>query len=355
MAIPQELLESLTALNRREGSTLFMTLLAVFKTLLYRYTGCEDVVVGTGIASRKSVEVENLIGFFVNHLVLRTRFSGKQTFSELLAMVRETAIAAYTHQDLPFEKLVGELQPERSLSRSPLFQIMFMMQNVPSTGLHLHGVTARPLMTTNSTAKFDLTMYVIPAGDGLGVLLEYNTLLFDTDRMTRLLGHFQSLLQFVATDAEQQICDLPLLTAQERFQLLVEFNDTNSIETSAVCVHELIAAQAERTPDAIAIEFDGAQLTYREMNRRANQLAHFLQRSGVGPDVVVGLCLERSPEMVIGILGILKAGAAYLPLDPALPEQRLSFILEQARVSVTLTQQTDSASVASGDDYGDLP
>jgi len=339
IVIPQKLSEKLTALGRRERCTPFMTLLSVFKTLLYRYTGCKDLLVGTGIANRKSVEVESVIGFFVNQLVLRTQLSERETFRDLLHDLRDTTLGAYVHQDLPFEKLVEELQPERSLSHTPLFQVMFMMQNMPSRSLRLGDMTLRPLKMINETAKFDLTMFVIPLQEGMAVTLEYNSVLFDADRISRMLGHFQSLISAVASNPEQRLCDLPILTEQEHLQLLVEWNDTHCENSEIINVGERFSEQTKLTPDSVAVEFDGARLTYRELNSRINQLANFLRRQGVGQDVVVGVCMERSIEMIIGILGILKAGGAYLPLEPTHPEQRLSSILREAEVSIVLVQQ----------------
>jgi amino acid adenylation domain-containing protein len=336
--ISEELTAKLIKLSRRAGTTPFMTLMAIFKTLLYRYTGVEDNVVGTGIAERKSVELERMIGLFINQLAIRTRFSGQQTFAELLRDVRDTSLAAYAHQDLPFEKLVAELQPERSLSRTPLFQVMLTMQTAPGTRANLTDVQARLKTKAGGGAKFDLTMHVIPTATELRLILEYNTVLFNEDRIARLLGHFESLIEAVTTQPEQRLCDLPLLTEKERSELLVEWNDTAAPHPIDVSMNELIETQTERTPDVIAVECDGATLSYRELNCRANQVAHFLRALHVGPDVMVGICLERSLEMIVAMLGVLKAGGAYVPLDPAYPAERIEFMLDDTEAPVLLTQ-----------------
>jgi amino acid adenylation domain-containing protein len=337
--VSEELTSRLVALSRKSNATLFMTLMAVFKTLLYRYTGCEDNVVGTGIAERKSMELERMIGLFVNQLAIRTQFSGEQSFTKLLADVCDTALAAYAHQDLPFEKLVAELQPERSLSRTPVFQVMLMMQTAPGFASQLANVKARLQNRTGGGAKFDLTMHAIPTGGELRIILEYNAILFDATRIERMLGHFHSLLEAVTQQADQRLCDLPLLTASERAQLLREWNDTDAQPQRDLCIHQLIEAQAEQTPDRIALEFHSAKLTYYELNRRANQLAHFLKGLSVGADVMVGLCVERSLEMAVAMLGIMKAGGAYVPIDPAYPAERIAWMLDDTAAPILLTQQ----------------
>ncbi len=340
LVLSKPLTEALKTLSQQEKVTLFMMLLAAFQTLLYRYTGQDDIVVGTPISGRNRAEIEGLIGFFVNTLVMRTDLSGTPSFREILNRVREVALGAYTNQDLPFEQLVEKLQPERNLSHTPLFQVMFQLQNTPTTTLDLPGLTLSPLEFDKKTAKFDLTLVMVEIKQGLMGTLEYNTDLFNADTITRMLGHFQTLLEGIVANPEQQICDLPLLPKTEQHQLLVEWNNTqtNYIQNKC-CIHELFEAQVERSPDAIAVIFEDEQLTYEELNHRANQLAHYLRSLGVKPEVLVGICVERSLEMVIGILGILKAGGAYVPLDPAYPKERLAFMLEDAQISVLLTQQ----------------
>ena len=338
--VSAEVCAQLKRIGRAEGATLFMTLLAAFKALLYRYTGQEDLVVGTPIANRNRADIEAMIGFFVNTLVLRTQVRAEMSFVELLRGVLQVTLGAYGHQDLPFEKLVEELQPERNLSHNPLFQVMFALQNVPTMGtvsIQSAKHSDRPQITTDM-AKFDLSLFMIEKESGLAGEVEYNLDVFDAQRIDRLIGHFQQLLGGVAHAPEQRLSELPLLTPAERHQLLVEWNDTETPVTSQ-CVHQLFEAQVERTPAAVAVVCDGEELSYTELNRRANQLAHYLRRRGVSPEVRVGICLERSLEMVVGILGILKAGGAYVPLDPSYPRDRLSYILNDAQVQVLLTRQ----------------
>lgn len=337
--LPRWLSAALEELSRQEGATLFMTLLAAFQSLLYRYTGQPDVAVGSPIANRGQPELEGLIGFFVNTLVLRTDLSGDPSFRELLRRVREVCLKAYAHQDLPFEKLVEELQPERNLSHNPLFQVMFVLQNTPMPMLELPGLTLSLAKVNTGTAKFDLTLSIINTEQKLRVSFEYNTDLFNQATIIRLQEHFQILLESVAVDPERRLSDLPLLTETEQHQLLVEWNDTRTEYPKDVCVHQLFEAQVERMPDSVAVIFEDEALTYRELNRRVNQLAHYLQRLGTGPDVPIGICVERSLEMVVGLLGVLKAGGAYVPLDPAYPRERLTLILEDVGAPVLLTQR----------------
>ena len=244
------------------------------------------------------------------------------------------------HQDLPFEKLVEELQPERDLSRNPLFQVMFVLQNTPRPFPQPAGLSIERVDVLTATSPFDLSLYLRERDGKLIGFFEYNTDLFESSTIERMIGHFKTLLEGIVADPEQPISTLPLLTEAERHQLLVEWNDTAADYPKDSCIHELFEAQVERTPDAIAVQFEGKQLTYRELNSRANQLAHYLQGLGVGPEKFVGICVERSLEMVIGLLGILKAGGAYVPLDPAYPSERLAFMLEDSQVSVLLTQES---------------
>jgi amino acid adenylation domain-containing protein len=337
--LPLQLSEAIKVLSQQEGVTLFMTLLTVFKTLLYRYTGQDDLLVGTPIAGRTRVETESLMGFFVNTLVLRTAVGGNPRFRDLLGRVREVALSAYEHQELPFEKLVEVLQPERHLNRNPLFQVMFILHNAPTPIRKLPGLTVDPMSIASDTAAFAVTLSIRDTAQGLRGELEYRTDLFDSATIARMLGHFLLLLRGVVTNPEQRISDLPLLTKAERQQLLVAWNDTQVTSPSDRCIHDLFEEQVARTPDAVAVMFDEAQLTYRELNRRANQLAHWLQAQGIGPERVVGLCVERSPEMLVSLLGILKAGGVYVPLDPDYPTARLAFILSDTQTPVVLTQQ----------------
>ena len=341
----QELTEALDGLCRREGVTLFMTLLAAFKALLHRYSKQEEIVVGTSIANRNWVEIENLTGFFVNTLVLRTDLSGDPTCRELLGRMREVALGAYAHQDLPFEKLVEAMQPERELDRQALFQVMFILQNAPRGSLDLPGLSIHQLHVHNHTSKFDLLMSMVERDGQLGGALEYNTDLFDAATIARMAGHFEALLADWVADAGRRLSEVTLLTEGERRQLLGEWNDTAADYPRDALLHELFEAQAHAKPDAVAASFDEGRLTYGELNRQANQLARRLRRLGVGAESLVGVCVERSPEMLVGLLGVLKAGAAYVPLDPAYPKERLAFILEDARVVVLLTQESLAASL----------
>jgi amino acid adenylation domain-containing protein len=338
LVLPQTLKKELKNLSRQQGVTLFMTLLTAFKILLYRYTGQTDILVGSPIANRNRAEIESLIGFFVNVLVLRTDLSGDLNFLDLLARVKSTALEAYVHQDLPFEKLVEELQPSRDLSYNPLFQVMFVLQNVPKPNLSLPDVSVSYEEGYNGTSKFDLTLLMEDSEQGLVATCEYNTDLFNTDTVTRMLRHFQTLLESIVDDPEQYISKLQLLAPSEIQQLLVEWNDTKTDYPVDLCIHELFEAQVEKTPSDVALIFGNQQLTYRELNEQANQLARYLQELEVKPEVIVGICMKRSPEMVIALLAILKVGGAYVPLDPAYPEERLAFMLEDSQAKVLLTQ-----------------
>lgn len=337
--LSRTLSEKLTAFNRQEGVTLFMTLLAAFQILLWRYSGQEDIVVGTPIANRNRSELEHLIGFFVNMLALRTDLSGNPMFRVLLNRVREGTLAAYAHQDLPFEKLVEAIQLERSLSHTPLYQVSLTLQNVPIETLHLPDLQVSSLEIDNRTAKCDLALFFQEHTGGLAGEIEYNTDLFDRTTVERMAGHLQILLEGIVQDPQQRIGNLPLLTTAERHQLLAEWNNTHGPYTQDTCLHELFEQQAERNPETIALVFEDTQLTYAELNARANQLAHYLRELHVGPEVYVGIYVERSLEMVIGLLATLKAGGAYVPLDPTYPRERLAFMLQDARVSILLTQE----------------
>ncbi|MBR8839675.1 MAG: amino acid adenylation domain-containing protein [Stigonema ocellatum SAG 48.90 = DSM 106950] len=349
LQFPKNLSEALLTLGQQEGVTVFMTLLAAFQILLYRYTHQEDIVVGSPIANRNRSELEGLIGFFVNSLVLRTDLSGNPTFRELLSRVKEVALSAYAHQDLPFEKLVEELHPERNLNQNPLFQVVFALQNAPMSELELPGLTLTPLQFDMETTRFDLEFHLweqepqkglwVDSSEGISGFVIYSTDLFDDTTITRMLGHFQTLLEGIVANPEQRLANLPLLTEPEQHELLVEWNNTQADYSQDKCIHELFENIADQNPDAIALVIGEQQLSYKELNIRSSQLAHYLQKLGVGAEVLVGLCVERSFEMVIGMLGILKAGGAYLPLDPTYPPERLNFMLEDAQVPVLLTQQ----------------
>ncbi len=326
-------------LARAEGATLFMTLLAAFKALLLRYTQQEDVFVGTLIAGRNRLELESLIGYFVNMLVLRTDLSGNPGFRELLTRVKQIVLEAYANQDLPFDKLVEELHPGRDLNRAPLFQIAFVLQNAPNQELELPGVKLKVFENEKWAAKFDLLMEVEEEADKLEVLLRYNSDVFDAVTVRRMLGHYRNLLERALADPERRLWDLQLMSDEERDEITVERNRTRVEYESGDCIHSLFEAQAEATPDQTAVFFEGGRLSYGELNRRANQLARYLRRFGVGPEVPVGIYVERSPDMVVGLLGILKAGGAYVPLDPAYPKERIAFMIADAQTPVLLTEE----------------
>jgi aspartate racemase len=337
LKLPLNLTKALKALSQQEGVTLFMTLLAAFQTLLFRYSGQEDIIVGTPIAGRNQFETEGLIGLFVNTLAIRTNLSGNPIFRQLLSQVREVTLRAIDHQDLPLEKLIEELKPERDLSRSPLFQAMFAFQNTPRQPWELPGLTITPLEVHSGTSKFDLTLALEETSEGIKGEIEYNTDLFEAATITRMVGHFQTLLESIVANPNQHIWDLPFLTAAEQHQLLVEWNNTQIEYPNDTCIHQLFEAQVERTPEAVAVVFENQQLTYQQLNHRANQLAHHLQKLGVKPEVTVGICLERSLEMLVALLAILKAGGAYIPLDPTYPQERFAFMLEDSLLSLLLT------------------
>ncbi|HEX6290855.1 MAG TPA: condensation domain-containing protein, partial [Herpetosiphonaceae bacterium] len=320
--LSQEQTGALKALSEREGVTLFMTLLAAFQTMLYRYTGQHDLAVGSPVANRTRAEVEPLIGFFVNMLVLRTDLAGNPSFRELLQRVREVALDAYAHQDLPFEKLVEELQAERDLSHTPLFQVAFVLQNAPIPVLELPGLLLRPQQVDSGTAKFDLLLFAWEAADRLYGAFEYNSDLFDSATIARMVGHWQTVLAGILAQPTARLDDLPLLPDAERVHLL-SLGQARAAFPQTACLHQRFAAQAARTPDAIALSYAGHALTYAQLAARAHQLAHHLQQRGVGPDVPVALCLDRSLDLVVAVLAILSAGGYYVPLDPAAPAERL--------------------------------
>ncbi|MBW4454435.1 MAG: amino acid adenylation domain-containing protein [Nostoc indistinguendum CM1-VF10] len=336
--LPIRLSKGLKTLSKQESVTLFMTLLAAFKTLLYRYTNQTDILIGSPVANRNRAEIENLIGFFVNTLVLRSNLSGNPSFRDLLKQVREVALEAYAHQDLPFEKLVEEIQLERNLSHNPLFQVMFVLQNAPIRQLELPGLMVEPLENKGTTAKFDLSLVIEDVEQGLIVNFEYNTDLFDEITISRLAANFEVLLTGIVTNPQQHLWELPLLTATETQQLLEWSQGEISLQPE-LCLHQIFEAQVEKNPDAIAVVFENEYLTYKELNQRANQLAHYLQKQGVKKEVLVGICVERSLYMVISIIAILKAGGAYVPLDTAYPKERLGYMLADAQISVLLTQK----------------
>jgi amino acid adenylation domain-containing protein len=340
--LQRALSEQLKALAQREGATLFMLLMAAFKALLYRYTGQGDVVVGTPIAGRSRPETEGLIGFFMNTLVLRTDLSDNPTFRELLQRERGVLLGAYEHQELPFEKLVAELSPERDLSRSPLIQVMFLF-DVPTSLPILRGLDVTAIEVDTGAAKYDLILGFSEGPNGLTGKIEYNTDLFDAATITRFLGHFEALLESVVDNADQRVLELSILRPEERALLLGRWNQTRAEVPRDLCVQELIFAQAARTPDAPAVIFEGKEISYRELSQRSHQLANYLRKRGVGPGALVGIATGRSIDMVVGLLGILNAGAAYVPIDPSYPRDRIAFMLSDAKVSLLLTDAETAA------------
>lgn len=333
-----EVSAALRKLSQDQGVTLFMTLLAGFQILLARYSGQQDIVVGSPIANRVQPELEALIGFFVNTLVLRGKVSGDMTVEKILQRTRELCLGAYAHQSVPFERLVDELQPERDSSRSPLFQVMFVLQNAPVGALQMQGVELSMLPSATSGARFDLTLLVEGDPEHLRGMMEYCTDLYERTTVRRMLDHYQQVLSEMVRDPKQPVSTLPLLTEAERHRLLFDWNDTKTVFASG-CIHELFEEQVQWNPGAVAVIYEEERLSYGELNERANRLGWYLRERGVGPDVLVGVFLERSLEMLVGLLGILKAGGCYLPLDPSFPAERLRYMLEDARPALLLTQE----------------
>jgi amino acid adenylation domain-containing protein len=336
--VAQSLVAQLRSFSRRQGVTLFMTLLTAFKILLRRYSGQTDIAVGSPIANRTVQETEPLIGFFVNTLVLRSVLPVESSVAQLLQQVREVSLQAYAHQDVPFERLVEILEPARNLSRTPFFQTMFVFQNTPLPNLPWNGVEATPQVLETGTSKFDITLLAREIDGELGLSLEYSTELFDAERMKRLSRHYQALLEGMMVSLERPACEIEILSATEREQLLVEWNRTGMKYERQKCLPELLEEQARTTPDAIAVVSVDGQLTYAELNRQANQIGHYLRQLGVGPEERVGICVNRGRDMVAGMVGILKAGGAYVPLDGSYPHERLTYMVEDAKAAVVLTQ-----------------
>ena len=340
VAFPKRLSDEVARTSRHLGSTPFMTLLAAFQSMLKRYSGQDDIVLGAAIANRNHAEVEGMIGFFANTLVLRTSLAGDPSFRELLERVKDTALGAYAHQDLPFERLVEELRPERSLSHNPLFQVLFSLENTPRRSFELRELYIQALFgTAGTSAKVDMAFFLFEAPDGFTARVEYNTDLFDGATIERMLRHYQVLLEGALANPELRLSQLPLLTNDEQLLLLSGWNATQTEYPSQFCLHQWFEQYAARTPDAVACIFDKEHLTYEELNKRANQLAHYLKKRGVGPGQRVGIFVERSLDMMVGLLGIQKSGAAYVPLDPYYPAERIRTILDDAQVPILLTQQ----------------
>ena len=320
--------------------TLYMTLLAGFAVLLWRYSGQEDFLVGTPVANRNRLEFEGVVGCFVNTLALRADLSGDPPAIEFLRRVRVVCMDALEYQDLPFERLVEEMRPARDLSRNPIIQVIFALENRSLRPLSLPGLTHKPIDIDPGVAHADLMLIVQETTEGLRAAFEYNTDLFDAPTISRMAGHWSSLLEAMVASPASRLSELPLLGETERNQILVEWNRTAANYPRRSCIHELFEAQVERTPEAVAVTFEGRHLSYGELNHRSNQIAHHLRQLGAGSGARVGICLERSPEMVAVLLGILKTGAAYVPLDPSFPEERLRFIADDAQLSLLVTSST---------------
>ncbi|MFN5014652.1 non-ribosomal peptide synthetase, partial [Bradyrhizobium sp.] len=328
---------ALKALSQRRGTTLYMTLLAGWAALLSRLSGQEDVVIGSPVANRGRAEIEGLIGFFVNTLALRVDVSGSPSVGELLARVKAQTVAAQEHQDLPFEQVVELVQPSRSLSHAPLFQVALAWQTMSAENLDLGELRLAPVEVPRASAQFDLTLSLAETGGTISGGLEYATALFDRGTIERWVGYFVRLLEGMVADEHAAVDRLPLQDEAERHRVLVEWNATAAAYPQDVCVHELFEAQAERTPDAVAVVHEDERLSYAELNTQANRLAHHLCKLGVKPDDRVAICIERSIDLVAAELAILKCGAAYVPLDPAYPAERLSFMIEDCEASLVLT------------------
>jgi amino acid adenylation domain-containing protein len=343
-ALSTSLSARLRALCRQEQVTMYMLLLAAFTTLLYRYTEQEDILIGTATGGRVRPELEQLMGLFMNTVVMRSKLSENLSFRDLLRQVRETTFEAQAHAGVPFEYVVKELQPQRSLSYNPLFQVLFVFE--PQHPVLPSGWTLSHMDAQTDISKFDLTLIVEDRTEGIIGRFEYSTDLLDDTTIQRMIGHWQTLLESIAQHPNRKLAELALLTENERQRLLVEWNATTTAFPEEKRIHQLIEEQVERTPDAVALVYNTEQLTYGELNTRANWLAHHLQQSGVGPEVTVGLLLRNSLEIIVGMLGVLKAGGAYVPLDPAAPAERLNFMLHNARVSLVLTRKTTTAANA---------
>jgi len=338
LTLDADLSSGLKALAKEHNATLYMLLYTGWAILLAKLSGQHDIVVGAPVANRQRTEVEGLIGFFVNTLALRADLSANPSVHALIEQVRGMTLAAYSHQDVPFEQVVEAVNPPRSMSHSPIFQTMLVLQNTPLGELRLPELTLTPQEIPHVTAQFDLMLSLAEAGDVMVGGLEYASDLFDRGTIERWIGYFKTILAGMVQDAGQSLGQLPWLSAKERRQVLVEFNATETAYPEGQLIHRLFEAQAAQQPDAVALVFEDRQLSYGELNGRANRLAHYLREQGVGPDTLVAICVERSLEMVVGLLGILKAGGAYVPLDPAYPSERLAYMLADAAAPVVLTQ-----------------
>ncbi|MFH1999041.1 MAG: amino acid adenylation domain-containing protein, partial [Planctomycetota bacterium] len=346
LKLPPDLIEAIKKKSAEEGVTPFMFMLAVFKVLLFRYTGQQDVAVGSPIANRTRLAVEEMTGTFVNTLAMRTDLSGDPTFRVLLERVRETTLEAYAHQDMPFEKLVVELKPDRDMSQSPLVQVMFNLANAPFQSPPIQGLAWSPLEIERAAAQFDVTLFA-DLEITEKIFAEFSTDLFEAATIDRMLRHFLTALDAVTQHPDMNLSKIPLLDDAERELILRKWNDVKQVYPDRVSVSELFMKQAKRNPDRIAVTLDGASLTYEALDKKSNQVAHYLRSAGAGPGLFVGLCLERSLDMMVGLLGIMKSGAAYLPLDPGFPRERLAFMLDDAGAPIVVTQNSLAGSISS--------
>jgi len=335
--IARPVAEAIKALSTSQGASLFMTLMATFNLLLSRYSAQQDILVGTPIANRNRAELEAVIGFFANTLVLRTDLSGNPTFEELLQRVKLRALSAYAHQEMPFEKLVEELKPERNLSHSPLFQVMIVLQNTPMNPMKLSGLRLELMAVEETTAKFELGLSLADNAEAMTGVIEYSTELFEEATIKRMAGHFERLLEEVTEKPDRRISEYEMVTRSEKAQLIVEWNSTRKKYRRSNSLVERVEEQVERQPQAVAVVFRDEELSYEELNRRANQLGHWLKKQGVGAEAIVGVCMKRSAEMVVALLGVMKAGGAYLPLDPEYPRQRIEYMVKQAEPKAIVT------------------
>ena len=338
-SLDKDLTDKLKQLSKKNDATLFMTLLSAFKILLQKYTGQSDICVGSLIANRTREEIEGLIGFFVNTLALRSDVDPEMSFNEFLKQVKATTLEAYENQEIPFAKVVDIVESERNLSFSPLFQVIMVLQNTPLGELKFSGLNVESLEIEAFESRFDLVLELNETINGIAGRIEYNTDLFEREWIERMIGHFKVLLEFIISNSKVDISDIEILTSAEKQQLLVEWNDTKVDYPREQCIHQLFEEQVEKTPDNVAVVFEEEKLTYRQLNEKANQLGHYLQKKGVKPESLVGICIDRSLDMIVGLLGILKAGGAYVPIDPAYPKERISFMLEDTECRIVLTKK----------------
>ncbi|NEO93411.1 MAG: AMP-binding protein, partial [Moorea sp. SIO3G5] len=338
-SLSPQLTQSLISFSQKARVTLFTTLLTAFNVLLYRYTQQDDLIVGVPVSLRHRADMQDLIGVFINTLLIRCQPRDEISFQSLLQQVNRSVVDAREHQKLPYHKLIEVLRQDNNLDSSSLIQVVFDFQGTELPHIQFSNLTISPIEIDTHIATTDLILHITNSSDYLTGYFQYSTDLFDISTIERMVGHFQIMLEGIVENPQLEISKLPLLSKAERHQLLVEWNNTATDYPQDKCIHQLFEEQVERTPDAVAVVFEHEQLTYRQLNNRANQLAHYLRSRGVGPEVLVGICVERSLEMVVGLLGILKAGGAYVPIDPDYPTERIAYMLKDSAVSVLLTQK----------------